>query len=183
MDDTCHSLQDVEVKVGVTRDGAVQTRLEKWGPLLLQDARWATTVILTNSGNPRKHHLTKTQTAEKLHLERPEFYIHSHLCHTYVSYKSVMKGPAIQLKKSFFKLGSSFFLVKIWHTLNQKYKIHHTIHSQGNVGKVSIVWGTQQKLGPQGLYVTNYRPSFPMKVLQTLEWIFYFALFRAILWL
>lgn len=39
VDDICHSLQDVEVEVGVTRDGAVQARLEKRGPLLFQDAR------------------------------------------------------------------------------------------------------------------------------------------------
>lgn len=53
----CHSLQDVEVEVGVARDGAIQARLEKWGPLLLQDARRAATVILTHPRHPRKHHL------------------------------------------------------------------------------------------------------------------------------
>lgn len=64
VDDICHSLQDVEVKVGVTRDGAVQTRLEKWGPLLLQDTRRAATVILTNPGHPGKHHLTNTHNSK-----------------------------------------------------------------------------------------------------------------------
>lgn len=37
VNDICHSLQDVEVEVGVTRDGAVQSRLEEGGPLFLQD--------------------------------------------------------------------------------------------------------------------------------------------------
>lgn len=60
----CHSLQDVEVEMGVTRYGAVQSGLEKGGPLLLQDTGWAATVVLTNPGHPREHDLTKTGTAE-----------------------------------------------------------------------------------------------------------------------
>ena len=66
VDDIRHSLQDVEVEVGVTGDGAVQARLEKWSPLLLQDAGWAAAVVLTNPGHPGKHHLTNTYTHTQL---------------------------------------------------------------------------------------------------------------------
>lgn len=56
-----HGLQDVEVEVGVTGDGAVQAGLEEGGPLLLQDSRRAASVVLADPGHPRKHHLTDTQ--------------------------------------------------------------------------------------------------------------------------
>lgn len=62
VDDIRHSLQDVEVEVGVTGDGAVQARLEERGPLLLQDAGRAASVDLAYPGHPRKHHLTETHT-------------------------------------------------------------------------------------------------------------------------
>lgn len=86
VDDICHSLQDVEVKVGVARDGAVQARLEKRGPLLLQDTGRAAAVILTNPGHPRKHHLTKTHTDEKLHLDSPVTYVNQNGCSTTTSF-------------------------------------------------------------------------------------------------
>lgn len=57
MNDVRHGLQDVKVEVGVAGDGAVQARLQKGCPLLLQDARRAAAVVLTNPRNPRKHHL------------------------------------------------------------------------------------------------------------------------------
>lgn len=63
VDDVCHSLQNVEVEVGVAGDGAVHPRLEEGGPLLLQDAGRAASVVLTHPGHPRKHHLSETHTA------------------------------------------------------------------------------------------------------------------------
>lgn len=68
VNDICHRLQDVEVKVGVAGDGTVQPRLEKRSPLFLQDAGRAATVVLTNPGHPRKHHLSETCTGQKLQL-------------------------------------------------------------------------------------------------------------------
>lgn len=38
VDDIGHRLQDVEVEMGVTGDGAVQSRLKERRPLFLQDA-------------------------------------------------------------------------------------------------------------------------------------------------
>lgn len=62
MNDLSHGLQDVEVEVGVTWDGAVEAGLEKGGPLLLQDAGRAAAVVLTHSRHPRKHHLIGTHS-------------------------------------------------------------------------------------------------------------------------
>lgn len=60
MNDISHGLQDVEVEVGVSWDGAVEAGLEKGGPLLLQDAGRATAVVLAHPSHPRKHHLGRT---------------------------------------------------------------------------------------------------------------------------
>lgn len=62
VDDVRHGLQDVEVEVGVSWDGAVEAGLEKGGPLLLQDAGRAAAVVLTHPGHPRKHHLIGTHS-------------------------------------------------------------------------------------------------------------------------
>lgn len=62
VDDVSHSLQDVEVEMGVAWDGAVEAGLEKRGPLLLQDAGRAAAVVLTHPSHPRKHHLIGTHS-------------------------------------------------------------------------------------------------------------------------
>lgn len=62
VDDVRHSLQDVEVEVGVSWDGAVEAGLEKGGPLLLQDAGRAAAVVLAHPSHPRKHHLIGTHS-------------------------------------------------------------------------------------------------------------------------
>lgn len=64
VDDVRHSLQNVEVEVGVAGNGAVEAWLEERGPLFLQHTRRAAAVILANPGHPRKYHLRKNRNAQ-----------------------------------------------------------------------------------------------------------------------
>lgn len=79
VNDVRHSLQDVEVEVGVAGDGAVQARLEEGRPLFLQDAWRATAVILTDPGHPWKHHLIDTRRGERSQFSSSEFHLILHL--------------------------------------------------------------------------------------------------------
>ena len=67
VDDVGDGLEDVEVEVRVSGDGAVEAGLEKGRPLLLQHALGPAAVVLTHPGHPWKHHLTGGQT----HRQQP----------------------------------------------------------------------------------------------------------------
>lgn len=57
VDDVACCVQEVEVKVRISRHGAVEPRLQKCGPLLLEDALRASQVCFTHTSYTGHHHL------------------------------------------------------------------------------------------------------------------------------
>lgn len=62
-------LQDVEIKMGVPRDGAVEASLQERRPLLLQHSLRPSHVVLTNLSHPWENYLSH---AVVLHRYFPE---------------------------------------------------------------------------------------------------------------
>lgn len=56
-DDGAGGVQQVEVEVGITGDGAVEAGFQKWRPLLLKDTLRPAVVPFTHPGHTWHHHL------------------------------------------------------------------------------------------------------------------------------
>lgn len=65
VDDVSDGLKHVKVEEGLAWHGAVQPRLYKRSPVLLQDPLWPSNIIFTDPGHTRIHNLRRAEVWER----------------------------------------------------------------------------------------------------------------------